>query len=209
MQPPAHFLAGAAVCRHVRWAPLGLALAFTSHFVLDALPHFEDPSILPRRLAATAGENWGLALWGTHIATVVLAALVWMRFATAWRKERRRIAYLIVGGLLACLPDYLGRIWDPGGVVGYLNTESHRWWFVPYIQAVRGHPEWQPTIAFACIAIELVVCGISGWLLLRGNGSAEANPANPASPDHGATEGQARDANGTPLPEGEQPTDRG
>ena len=211
MQPPAHFLVGAATCRYVRWPALGLVLAFASHFLLDAIPHFEDPSILPGWLAPIAGANWGLALWGTHLFTVVLAVIVWLRFRGATRSGRLRVAYLIGGGLLACTPDWVFRLWDPGGVVGYLNTEAHRWWFMPYIRAVHSHAEWRPTIAFACITAELIVCGMSAWLLFRGTrGAAEAveepdrSPASAPSRD-GEPTGEARRSG---LPEREQPPDR-
>ncbi len=199
MQPPAHFLAGAAVCRNTRWRPLGLLLAFASHYALDALPHFEDPSILPAALAPTAGRNWQWLLFGTHAVAALLAVWVWVRFARTGPEGRRQAAYLVLGGLLACAPDYVGLVGDPWGLLGHLNTGAHRWWFIPYIGAVHGHSEWRPAIAFACIGVELLACGVSAWLLLR--------RTDDAARTHDDADRAANPLRATGLPEGDQPAD--
>jgi hypothetical protein len=170
MQSPAHFVVGAAICRYTRCKPLGLFAAFLSHFALDALPHFEDPSILPRWLAPLAERHWGLLLDGAQVVVPVLAALVWLSFHGRDR-HHPSVPYLIAGGFLACLPDYLTRVCGPVEPIASLNDWSHRLWTGAYLRALSAHPDWGPPIALACIAVELSVLALGSWLLFRHPGT--------------------------------------
>jgi hypothetical protein len=167
MQSPAHFVVGAALCRHVRWKPAGLAIAFASHFALDAIPHFEDPSILPRWLSPWAGRNWELILLSAQLALIPLTAAVWLRFTGDGKGGARRAAYMIAGGLLACTPDYISRFMHGQGVVAWLNSAAHLSWVRPYLWAVRTHYEWRPLIVLICLGLELAVFVVGAWALFR------------------------------------------
>jgi hypothetical protein len=164
VQSPAHFLIGAGICRHVRCRPLGLALACASHYALDALPHFEDPSILPPWLAHVAGAHWSFALAGAQVAVGCLAAFVWRRCL----QDRGTALYLVGGGLLACLPDYLYWVGGLEGVLRELNSWSHQWWNVPYLRLVRSDHGLRPLVAGWCLVIEALVCA-AGALALFGS----------------------------------------
>jgi len=167
MQSPAHFLVGAGICRHVKCRPLGFLLALASHYALDALPHFEDPSILPRWLARPAGEHWQLVLGAAQLTVVCLALAVWVRHRRAGRGGGSGVVYLVAGGLLACLPDYLHWVGGLKGVLNDLNRGSHQWWFVPYLRFVRTYPDARPLVAAWCLTIESLVC-VAGVLALFG-----------------------------------------
>ncbi len=168
MQSPAHFLIGAAICRQVRCKPLGLVLALASHFALDALPHFEDPSILPQPVAPIAGRHWDLLLAGAQVVVVVIAAITWWRFRRVAGATVAATLYLIAGGLVACSPDYLHWIGGAGGPVNELNEWSHRWWFEPYLRYVRAYPQNRPWVAGWCLFIESAVCLVGGLGLFGG-----------------------------------------
>jgi hypothetical protein len=77
-----HLIAGAAVYSTVRWKPLGLAAALASHYVLDAIPHYE---LMMR---------WNLLLGG--------AAGLFLLFLT-WQKKD---PWLLVAGILGGYPDF-------------------------------------------------------------------------------------------------------
>jgi hypothetical protein len=177
MQSPAHFLVGAAVCRHTKCKPLGLTLALASHFVLDAIPHFEDPSILPKRIAPVAGHYWHLVLAGAQVVMVCLAIGVWWRYR---RATDAPAAYLIAGGLLACLPDYLQWIGGIDSLLSSLGRWSHRWWFVPYLRFVLEEPDKRPLVAAWCLALESLVC-VAGGLALFGIASRDGGSAETAA----------------------------
>jgi hypothetical protein len=200
MQSPAHFVVGAAICRYTRWRPLGLFAAFLSHFVLDALPHFEDPSILPRWLAPFAGRHWDLFLVGAQAVVLMLAVFVWLSFGGRDRRHTS-VPYLIAGGFLACLPDYLPRLCGPVEPITSLNNWSHWLWTPPYLRALSAHGDWGPPVALACTAVELFVFVLGSWLLFRRStpeGAGSGAPSNHCAEDTG----NATDA--PDVPAGEQ-----
>jgi hypothetical protein len=172
MQSPAHFLIGAGICRHVKCKPLGLGLALVSHFTLDALPHFEDPSILPRGIGRIAGEHWHVLLAGAQVAVACLVLVTWFRH----RRGAGHPLYLVVGGLLACLPDYLHWVGGLKGVLNDLNRGSHQWWFVPYLRFVRTYPDARPLVAAWCLTVESLVC-VAGALALFGRANRKERAA--------------------------------
>jgi len=168
VQSSTHFVIGASLCRYTRWRPLGLALALVSHLALDALPHFEDPSILPRWLADRVGPVWGFVLGLDQLLVAGLVLVTWLHFSPPERGNRSFAAYLIAGGLLACMLDYLSTLMGRGSAAALLNGWPHVWWFVPYLHAVRRQVEWRPAIAAACLLLESSVFITGLWLLFRG-----------------------------------------
>ena len=179
MQSTTHFVIGASLCRYTRWKPLGLILAFASHLALDAIPHFEDPSILPGRLAHWAGQCWGLLLAMDQVLVVGLALLTWLWFSRPSHGGRGFAAYLIAGGLLGAALDYLTTLMGPWSTAAQLNGWAHTAWFFPYIHAVREHPESRGPIAALCLAAELLVFSFGVWALLRASGRDEAAGGSP------------------------------
>jgi hypothetical protein len=156
----------------VRCRPLGLALALGSHFVLDAIPHFEDPSLLPGWLAPAVSSHWGALLAGSQVGVVVLALAVCWRFRRRERDRAAFAAYLVVGGLLACSPDYLVRLMGPHGFPALVNSLAHQWWVRPYLKAVRTHADWRPAVVFACLSLEAGLSALAAWLLFRRPGAS-------------------------------------
>ena len=166
MQSPAHFVVGVAICRAVPRRPLGLLLAFLSHFVLDAIPHFEDPSILPHPLGRWACDYWTAILASAQVATALLAVVLWLRGRRAGQAGGV-LAYLIIGGLVACLPDYLYWIGGIEGIISAVNDLSHGWWFRPYIHIVRKHKEWRPLVVAVCLLLESLAFASGAWFAYR------------------------------------------
>ena len=166
MQSPAHFVIGAAICRYTKWRPVGLVLAFASHFALDALPHFEDPSILPGRLAHFVAQLWVWVPPILAVAVVPLALVVWGRF----REDRGGMmlaVHIIVGGLVACLPDYITETLGRNTLIGHWNSVSHQTWFPLYYRLLFTHRPWRPMIALVCLLSETSVLLAGLWLLFR------------------------------------------
>jgi hypothetical protein len=180
MQSPAHFLIGGAICRQVRCKPLGLMLALASHFALDALPHFEDPSILPRSISGWAGHHWGALLAAAQVSVGLLAIAVWWRWRAHEGSGVGEVMYVIAGGLIACAPDYLHWIAGLNTVVNELNRGSHRWWFDPYLHYVRTYLQNRPWVAVWCLTVESGVC-LAGALGLFANLQKHPRPADDAA----------------------------
>jgi hypothetical protein len=172
MQSPAHFVVGAALSRHVRWKPAALGLALASHFALDAIPHFEDPSILPSWLAPWAFRNWDMVLLSSQLALIPLAVAVWLRLGKQTSRGAKAAIYAIAGGILACTPDYITRFMHGHGIVAWLNSAAHLSWVRPYLWAVRTHYEWRPAIVVACLGLELSVFVLGAWVAFRRSESA-------------------------------------
>jgi hypothetical protein len=167
MQSLTHFAAGAAICRHVERRPLGLVLAVVSHFALDALPHFEDPSILPAAIAPFVGRIWNGLLWGFEIALVLVVVFVWRRFSRGTGAGKGMAAYLIIGGLLAVLPDVLTQLLGQQSFVGRWNAGAHLTWYPYYHRIIMQHREYRPMVALVCLGSEAVMLCLSTWLLFR------------------------------------------
>jgi hypothetical protein len=158
-----HFVAGAAICRYVKSRPAGLVLAFASHFVLDAIPHFEHGAFL-----SPAGQPWGT--WLPRVVSVLTLPLIWVLWAkrgTVPVLTRTAMAYVIFGGLLACLPDGLSTLFGFHSVPGWLNDVPHRLWAPGFRRLAGEQGIWSPLAAPLAIAAELLVLGLSAWLLLR------------------------------------------
>jgi len=126
MLPGPHLAVGALIGRRSPWAWLGPAVAFASHYALDALPH----SYLSLR------EEGALPLKGAIItvdAVVGLALVFWIaRRQVRWR--------LILGSALAAtaldlvnpvtsVGEWLGRV---PGIAGLISTHMNWAWHVPF-----------------------------------------------------------------------------
>jgi hypothetical protein len=167
MQSPTHFVVGAALCRYTKCRPLGLVLAFGSHFVLDALPHFEDPSILPRGMSHLVERVWMWILLMLVAAVLPLGLWAWRRF----RRDSGGIvlpACIVAGGLLACCPDYVTEALGREGLIGYWNSASHQTWCPTYYRLLLN-PTWRRLIAPTCLLSEISVLLTGFWLLFRHN----------------------------------------
>ena len=165
----------------MRWKPAGLAIAFVSHFALDAVPHFEDPSVLPPWLSPWACRNWELILLSAQLALIPLGTAVWLRFTSHGKESARKPIYPIAGGILACAPDYITRFMRGRGIVAWLNSAAHLSWVRPYLWAVRTHYEWRPAIVLVCLGLELAIFMIGAWVLLRRARSASGKEEDDGS----------------------------
>lgn len=97
-----HMLVGAAIVQKDFYRPVLLGLAFASHFLLDAIPHFE------------LGIRWN----------ILLAAAVGLYLWFAARQKHNY--YLLLGGFLAVFPDisnYLDMIPALNAVHGYFHFQ--------------------------------------------------------------------------------------
>lgn len=156
-----HFVAGSAICRYVRWKPAGLTLAFASHLILDALPHFEHYHLLPG-----AQQPWGRGIpVVVSLLTLPLLLLVWRQATTRW--SRAVAIYLIAGGLLGCLLDGLTIVFGHHSLPGRLNNLPHLLWAPAYRHAAGVYGVWSPLAAPLSIAVELAVLALGSWLLFR------------------------------------------
>lgn len=84
-----HFITGIAVSSIVGTPALSIPLAFVSHFVLDALPHFGDDNLkqkLPKFYK----------VWRTDFILLCIATL-WALFNTPW--------WFLLAGFIATSPD--------------------------------------------------------------------------------------------------------
>lgn len=103
MLSPAHFAVGAAIGATVRPRWLAPPLALASHYLLDAIPHFE-------RLGALANA-FGIAKWKFALAwqgpwiVAGVALLVWMICQAAGSGRWASWGFLMACGALAVLPD--------------------------------------------------------------------------------------------------------
>jgi hypothetical protein len=88
-----HLLAGAAISKFLPW-PLAVPVAFASHFMLDALPHFGFKTIAERK-------NHKLLMAGFVILDVVAVVIV-----SVWLIGSGRSGQFYIG-LVACSPDLL------------------------------------------------------------------------------------------------------
>jgi len=158
MTEAAHFVVGAAICRHVRCKPLGLALAFASHFALDAIPHFEHPRVL------------GLASWTpvvlvSWLATVIVGAALWQGFRGERESDPWTRVYLVLGGVLGGLPDQLKWWLGRPSLAWEANKEAH-WWGPGYREITHESGVALP-LAIGMAALELAVIALGLWLLFR------------------------------------------
>jgi len=90
-----HLLAGSLIAKYLP-LPIAIPVAFASHFVLDALPHFGFKTIDERL------EQKDSVLLKTMILLDVLVALI---FAT-WLIYNNHLSWLLVG-LVAFSPDFI------------------------------------------------------------------------------------------------------
>ncbi len=163
MTSTAHFVVGAAICRYVPSKPAGLAMALASHFALDAVPHWEDPSLLSGWLGPGALQVWHVVLPVARGLAALTAVGIWWRFGRGdgpWT-----VGYLVAGGLLALLPDGVTTLLGRHSVVGDLNRAAH-WWFEPYRDLVH-RPGWPLSIFAVCVTLELATIGAAAWALFR------------------------------------------
>ncbi|MGH7240449.1 MAG: hypothetical protein ACREHG_10375, partial [Candidatus Saccharimonadales bacterium] len=87
-----HLLAGAVISKFLPW-PIAIPLAFASHFILDACPHFGFGSFEKAR------KQHGKLLFFALVADVVVAGLIswWLLQAGHW--------VWFITGLVAYSPD--------------------------------------------------------------------------------------------------------
>ncbi len=140
MTPLTHAAAGIVIYQKLRsrfprygWA-LALPLAFASHFLLDAIPHFEDvgslksPGRVPIFLGMGligAGFAWFLRRWNREAALIWLLLSLWigvgsysyplLRVLTAvlglayfaWKSKQWAAVGYLAGGMLATVADLI------------------------------------------------------------------------------------------------------
>lgn len=96
-----HFLAGAAVASFIPNPALGLAAAFASHFLLDAVPHWHYFLEADIKGSLGARDLRRLAVILTVIVFDLMAGafLLWLLRPRSW--------LLLTAGLLAVFPDSL------------------------------------------------------------------------------------------------------
>jgi hypothetical protein len=158
MTETAHFVVGAAICRRVRCKPLGLALAFASHFVLDAIPHFEHPRVL-------GWASWTPVVLATWSATLAVGIMLWAHFRPGDTYHRWTRLYLIGGGLLGGLLDQLKEWMGPHSLAWSANKVSH--WWMPRFMALPSHAGMTIALALVMTVVELAVIALGLWFLFR------------------------------------------
>lgn len=171
MQSPVHFIIGAAICRHTRCKPVGLTLAFASHYILDALPHFEDAGLLcgmPGRAVAAA---WPWVLRALIIAVIPLAGAVHALVRRACPVQGLAI-HVVAGGFIACSPDLMGLIFGGASCFGRANLLAHMVWVPTYRDIAVQYPALRPLVALACLLAESMLFAV-GLRQLRRPGAVD------------------------------------
>ena len=133
MTPLTHAVVGTAIFHHLRrpWAGrlgwvLAFPLAFASHYLLDAIPHFEDLGPLMLRFRNSPWMFFGLALIGSGLSAHLLrrnrqAGVLWLT--------------LCVGIGLAGIPAPLIRLAAALALLAYLGYRTRRADAVGYLLA--------------------------------------------------------------------------
>lgn len=171
MNSPVHFAVGAAICRYTPSRPLGFVLALASHFVLDALPHLEEPWLVPwgQPLPPHQWQAWLLRVQFATVLVLVAAALrLWQ---LGWRSA---LWYPLAGGLFACLPDVVTAVFYYHNPVGWLNSVSHVPWHALVHPLIAHYPEHARLIGAGLLTVETAVLLTGCWFLFRGNPGADA-----------------------------------
>jgi hypothetical protein len=143
MTPLTHAVVGTALFHHLRrpWAGrlawvLAFPLAFASHYLLDAIPHFEDLGPL-LQFRYSPWVFLGLALVGSGLAGYLYrrnrqAGLLWL---------------MLCGGIgLAAIPDPLARILAALALLGYVAYRTRQAVAVGYLLAgiLAIAADWMP-----------------------------------------------------------------
>jgi len=133
MTPLTHAVVGTAIFHHLRrpWAGrlgwvLAFPLAFASHYLLDAIPHFEDLGPLMLRFRNSPWMFFGLALIGSGLSAHLLrrnrqAGVLWLT--------------LCVGIGLAGIPVPLIRLAAALALLGYIAYRIRKADAVGYLLA--------------------------------------------------------------------------
>ena len=138
-----HVLAGTALGLAVRQPALVAPLAFLSHFVLDAIPHYDY------------GDKPGTKLWWQIWAIDAVASFLTI---TALAFTAPELAWaIIVGGVCGELPDVFWIYYHRAGKPDFWFFHFHKW-----IQWSETHRGLYYELGYVVILIALNV-----WLLPR------------------------------------------
>ena len=143
-----HFLTGMAIASVVPEVAPAALMAITSHFVLDAIPHYDT----------IGGNHVNKANIILNIADVVLALLLFW-----WLVPLDRAGYLFLIALIAILPDIFaipGLIW-PGYYKLPVINKLH-YWHTQILQYDRLHVNY-----FWGIFPQIIVTLLMLWLILN------------------------------------------
>ena len=162
----AHFLGGAVVCRHMKQPVVGLVLAFLSHLLLDAVPHFEGAGVRGA-LFSESQVPWVVAVFKlSPVVAGALAVVVWFRYAVREPRSKRQAAYLIAGGFLGTLMDILTTVFSHHNFIGRVNRAAHWWIDWANTGTPQGSPE-QVWLAAGMLAVEGLLMVALAWVLFR------------------------------------------
>lgn len=92
-----HFLTGAGLGAFITNQPVLLAIAFFSHYLLDATPHIDTETIGPEKPPYTRKQ---IALFVIDIICTVACILLLYKYRSRW-------LIIILAGLVAQLPDLM------------------------------------------------------------------------------------------------------
>ena len=165
MHLPTHLVVGTLCCADPRRRWHGLAVAFASHFVLDAMPHLDAPALFGVGQGATQMYSWRLAKIALSLAVLPLAWVLWCQF-------RRRgcslgvATYKIGGGLIALSPDVWVLCPGHGSLTADLDAFAHSLWLPTWNLLACGSPTSGPQFVIASALIEIAVLLASLGLLV-------------------------------------------
>lgn len=143
-----HLLLGSAITLTIPFLPLAVALAFLSHYILDALPHWEYST---RNLQQ---KNWSKAIFdflkiGADFSCGILILIIVLL--------NQNLLLGLIGAFFAALPDI--------GTFVYILFPKNRLLTIHYHfhSACHWHKEKSPI--FFQVVTELVIIILSIWLL--------------------------------------------
>ncbi|MFO7948022.1 MAG: hypothetical protein R6V19_14555 [Armatimonadota bacterium] len=163
MLTPAHFAAGGAIAAkmpaRLKW--LALPVAIGSHYVLDAIPHYEQWKLMQKLFdVPPALVYWP---WVGPWAFAFIVLLAWVAYR-AWHSDNRKWwIYVAICGVAAGLPDAPNRVLPKKHPLRQFHNAMH------------AHHDWGTALHRDMTGIDIIEAAknnaVSVWFYL-GTGAA-------------------------------------
>ncbi|HUD20557.1 MAG TPA: hypothetical protein VMQ44_00610 [Candidatus Saccharimonadales bacterium] len=165
-----HVLLGAALGSEVGNVPGQAAVAFgvgwASHYVLDALPHWERLYGRRSNFKINSGEKWPVHIWYQGLVDAVLAILI-LGMALYFRGSLTsfEISPIFWGAVGAMMPDLLDNMpfWNK-----YLHQfKIFQWHYKFHVFSHITEEQTEKFPEYVGLLTQLIIIGGSLWLLLK------------------------------------------
>lgn len=138
-----HMVAGALIATTTTQPLIVLPLAFLSHFVMDALPHYGD-----NNNHSWLGRHFNVILLVDAIITTLFIIGLLIGQPVGW-------GLMIIAGLVALSPDL---VWLPHYIANLKGSPKHHGWFARFSKWIQwGERPWGIYIEIVVFLIGLTV----------------------------------------------------